>query len=354
MLKDEEIKKILVKINKGNATDAEKEIFQKWYNKWDDTYTAVDESGDINLLQQSIWSKIEDRLKVRRFNNRWFLKAVASVILVGTVTLALYFNSQSDKQPLELSNAVKLQGGAFDDIVINTSVSDFLDSSKYINLNELENGDKIGNISTGEAQFIKLKLPDGTKVSLNAGTKIRLADDFSSGENRIVHLDGEAFFDVNEVAGRPFIVESNNQKIHVLGTKFNVKAYSNQKQIVTSLIEGSIRLESQGAVQILKPNDIAYNTIGRILVKSEEMAPNVGWRELNFEFDNERVEEVLQQLGRWYGLHIVFKNKIPDLTISGKIPRGTGLQDLQLILGNLTQAQYQLKDNVMQVKFDNN
>lgn len=354
MLKDEEIKKILTKINAGNATEDEKSLFLQWYQSWDDTKTTVDGQGNVNTLHQSIWDRIEGKRKVRRWDRRRFMHIAATVAIVGVSSFTFFYYSSTNERPLQLSNAVKLKGDAFDHLTINTSVADFLDTSKYINLKELNNGDKIDDISTGEAQFIKIQLPDGTKVSLNAGTKIRLADDFRTGQSRVVHLEGEAFFDVNTITGRNFIVASKDQRVEVLGTKFNIKAYPNQKQIVTSLIEGSIRLQSNGAVQVLKPNDIAYNTAGKIAVKSEEAIPAAGWRQLNFEFDNEQVEEVLQQLGRWYGLKIVFKTRVPDLTISGKIPRGTELKDLQLILGNLTQAQYQLKDNVMQVKFNNN
>lgn len=354
MLKDEEIKKILAKINAGTATEDEKSLFLQWYRSWDDTQTNVDTLGDVNTLHQSIWDKIEGKRKVRRWDSRRFVRIAAAFAIVAASSFAFFYYSSTNDKPLELSSAVKLGGDAFDHVTINTSVADFLDTSKYVNLKELDNGDKIGDISTGEAQFIKIQLPDGSKVSLNAGTKIHLADDFRTGQNRVVYLEGEAFFDVSKIAGRNFIVASKGQRVEVLGTKFNIKAYPNQKQIVTSLIEGSIRLQSGDAAEVLKPNDIAYNTAGNIAVKSEEVIPNIGWRQLNFEFDNEQVEEVLQQLGRWYGLKIVFKNRIPDLMISGKIPRGTELKDLQLILGNLTQAQYQLKDNVMQVKFNNN
>lgn len=355
MAQNEEIKKILQKINEGTATSAEKERLKDWYSSFDDSQTQVEASFTEEEIGEQIWKKIGPKKSV---NALWRKLAVSAAVvaLIGITGLVWIRQQAAKPAPLELSMGVQIEGATQKVENIGTALDSFLDSSSYVDVRSAAMETEQMRISTQRGQFAKVILPDGTKVSLNADTKIRLSPGFETAAQRTIELEGEAYFEVTSIPNRSFVVKTKEQEVHVLGTKFNVKAYPNQKHIVTSLIEGSIQLVDQDKTQLLKPNQKAINTVGAatLLVEDQDLQNLQDWRQLNFEFDNEPVDEVLQQLGRWYGLEVLFDSAIPDQTISGKIKRGTNLNDLQLILANLTKAQYQLKANVLHVKFKNN
>lgn len=162
-----------------------------------------------------------------------------------------------------------------------------------------------------------LFLIDGTKVWLNAASKIVFAKDFIEHSTRDVYLDGEAFFDVAHNAEKPFIVHTSSIKIKVLGTSFNVKSYSEEETIETTLVKGKVHIEqsdgrgnSVGEVE-LKPNQRAvFNKESRIINVKEVAVNNSGsWKQERMVFDEESIDNVILQMERWYSVKIHVKNK---------------------------------------------
>ena len=110
-----------------------------------------------------------------------------------------------------------------------------------------------------------ISLPDGTKVMLNSGSSLRYASDFNV-KNRDIELNGEAYFEVARNEKIPLIVSAKQMRVEALGTKFNVRAYSSEPEIVTTLVEGCVKATAGGREMIMKPaEEISYN------VKSGEM-----------------------------------------------------------------------------------
>lgn len=162
-----------------------------------------------------------------------------------------------------------------------------------------------------------LFLVDGTKVWLNAASKISFAKDFNEHGTRDVYLDGEAFFDVAHNAEKPFIVHTSSIKIKVLGTSFNVKSYSEEKTIETTLVRGKVRIEQSdvrgnrvGDVE-LKPNQRAiFNKELKVINIKEVVADNAGsWKQDRMVFDEESIDNVLLQIERWYNVKIYVENR---------------------------------------------
>lgn len=162
-----------------------------------------------------------------------------------------------------------------------------------------------------------LFLDDGTKVWLNAASKISYATDFIAHPTRDVYLEGEAFFDVAHNSDKPFIVHASSIKIKVLGTSFNVKSYSEEKTIETTLVHGKVRIEQSdvsgnriGDVE-LKPNQRAvFNKESKIINIKEVVADNSSsWKQDRMVFDEETIDNVILQMERWYSVKIHVKNK---------------------------------------------
>lgn len=353
MQSNQEIKAILNRINQGQELPDDRRLLQQWYDQSPDTETTLPEGLNQQGLKDQIWAGISDQLPATGKSRRWIYAAAAALLLFGLTGLLLNRKIQKESQTLQLHAGLHIIGPEQQVETIERPLSAFLDTAAYLEVKSQQASDTPTQVFTDKGQFGKIQLPDGTKVTLNTDTRLTLSPDFETSDTRIVHLEGEAFFEVTSLPRRSFIVKTKTQEIHVLGTKFNVKAYPDQKQVITSLLEGKIKLLAHGQTQILKPRQQAINPIGagKVQIQTQDPGKVTGWKQLSFQFNQEPIEQVLRQLGRWYNLKLVFQTPAPDQLISGKIDHGASLEDLQLILGNLTHAEYHLEDQVLYVNF---
>lgn len=157
-------------------------------------------------------------------------------------------------------------------------------------------------------------LPDGSKVWLNAESTIKFNVPFSK-ESRDVDLLGEAFFDVTKNPDQPFVVQSGNIKVKVLGTRFNCKAFAEDQQIEVILEEGRIALNSQttsgSKEEILIPGDHAVieRESGATTINNENINKYIAWHTGKLVFDNTPMNEVAQLLERWYGVEVTVQDQ---------------------------------------------
>lgn len=165
-------------------------------------------------------------------------------------------------------------------------------------------------LSTSSGRFYQLCLSDGTRVWLNAESRLRYPDVFPS-EERVVELWGEGFFKVAHDTTRPFKVKAGGLVTEVLGTEFNVRAYSRQDAHVT-LLQGSVRVmdKASAAEVIIRPGEDAFlREDGSFEVKCVDTDSYYLWTEGVFYFDNESLVEIMQEIGRWYRMRVVFRNE---------------------------------------------
>ncbi len=154
------------------------------------------------------------------------------------------------------------------------------------------------------------KLPDGTTGFINSGSSLKYPISFSNGRN--VVLTGEAYFDVYHDESNPFVVHTDNMQVKVLGTKFNVSAYSDAPEEEVVLSSGRVELRSvDGEVfNVLTPNQkLVLNTEENTFeVNAVEASEYTEWTEGKLVFRNEDLSQVAERLGRWYNADIVFEN----------------------------------------------
>lgn len=160
-------------------------------------------------------------------------------------------------------------------------------------------------------------LPDGTKVWLNAKSSIKYQLPFVQNE-RNIKLSGEAFFEVTKNQKSPFVIESQNSFVKVLGTKFNVRSYPEDEEIAVALQEGSVDFkttnsENKTIKTILKPNEyLVYTKADKSLsVTSENIGKFISWRQNRMVLDETPIREVAVLLSRWYGVQV----EVVDLEI---------------------------------------
>lgn len=165
-------------------------------------------------------------------------------------------------------------------------------------------------ISTPAGMDLRVMLSDGSEVWLNAGSTLDFPTSFMASERR-VKLQGEAYFKVAKNPQKPFVVTSNQMQVRVLGTEFNFKSYSSEPAAVT-LINGKVEIVSQNtekAVATLSPGEEAwYDKDGEIRIADADTYAVTQWVKGYFYFRDKPLVNVLRELGRWYGLGVVFNN----------------------------------------------
>ncbi len=178
---------------------------------------------------------------------------------------------------------------------------------KEFNMNHLE--EQV--IPRGKRLMISLQ--DGSRVWLNADTRLEYAKDFQSKATRDVYLIGEAFFDVVEDKNRPFIVHTKDVEIKVLGTSFNVKAYSKEAKVETTLVKGKVSIEHQNDDDeiTLIPNQRAVyvKEAGKVVVENNiETETYTSWKSGILTFDDQPFNEIIPVLERWFNVTIHTEN----------------------------------------------
>ena len=163
----------------------------------------------------------------------------------------------------------------------------------------------------------QLLLPDGSKIWVNAETSISYPNNFMNG-NRIIKLDGEAYFEVAKLNGSNFTVETNDYNIHVLGTKFNVTAYSDFGRTETSLIEGRVEIDKDAQTVNIIPGQTVTFCNDKFKVKSNNTLQTSKWKDDVFDFDHVAFKELIKRLERWYDVEIDIKSpELSDIVYSG-------------------------------------
>lgn len=199
-------------------------------------------------------------------------------------------------------------------------------------------------VTTKGRQF-KMLLPDGTMAWLNAASSIRFPTQFTKDVRR-VEISGEVYFEAAPMitAGKvvPFIVNADNRfEVTVLGTHFNVNAYTDEPTLNTTLLEGKVAVtmkRPEGKQQIiLQPGDQARLTMSgdmvkNMVVKAGDIGKVMAWKNGVFDFEDAKIDEVMRQLKRWYDIDVKYESGVPDIEFVGKMTRDIPLNGLLIAL----------------------
>lgn len=297
------------------------------------------------ILENTL-SKIHQRPKVALY--RRFLPYVAAVFVLSLVSLVYY--------GLEVKKSPTL---ALHDLAPGTNrASITLSDGRIIELSEDQHGVVLGNqmqyedgtlihkldneevvsatIATPKGGQYQITLSDGTKVWLNADSKLTYPSKFTE-EDRIVKLQGEAYFDVSTLKKNgnkiPFVVKTPHQQVVVHGTEFNLKAYADdQGDIVTTLIEGAVSLHVAGNTLPLIPGEQGISNQQGLRKRKVDVAPYIAWKDNRFVFEEVELREALKVLSRWYDFDFSIDNAIKPIHLYASINRGKSFKEVLKIL----------------------
>jgi len=287
---------------------------------------------------------------------RYWMAIAATVVVVAS--LALYFfrlSDINDASPTSLADAVRqaeiepgkgraiITLGDGRTVLLDESGKGLLAEAAGVQIQKLADGEisyaaaaqhdeapvEQHTITIPRGGHYQLVLPDGSKVHLNAESTLKYPTHFAANE-RIVELEGEAFFEVEKSASRPFKVVSNGQVVEVLGTKFNVCAYDGS-DIRTTLAEGSVRVSSNGgSSELLKPGEVAVLTKGSDKFEVSEVNLNMelAWHNGYFLFEDESITSIMDRIARWYDIEVEYQGDLAEKRFGGVFRRSKNLAQL--------------------------
>ena len=206
----------------------------------------------------------------------------------------------------------------------------------YIYVRKMEEIRLANNIVTVPVgQRVNLQLPDGTSVWLNASSEI-IYPAYFSGSTREIHLNGEAYFEVEHNASKPFIVHTETFDIKVLGTKFNVEAYKGMEGFTTALMEGSVevtdRKNKDKSVRLYPAQKVAFRN-GELCKSPIDNYDVYRWREGLICFKETRFADLMRQLEKNYGVRILINNEaVKEKVFSGKFRTTDGIDNALRLL----------------------
>lgn len=187
----------------------------------------------------------------------------------------------------------------------------------------IESKTEYNTIETPRGGQYQLILPDGTKIWLNAMSSLRYPTHFSKNERRVM-LAGEGYFEVAKNKTLPFRVECRNQLVEVLGTQFNINSYQDEKNVRTTLVEGSVQLSAlKGNKKVLlKPGNQAALSGESFSVLPVDTDAEIAWKNGSFVFNKQSLDGILRELSRWYNVDIEYRNESARKRLfSGSISR---------------------------------
>jgi len=268
----------------------------------------------------------------------------------------------SGKSQLHLSNGTVIDLEKDDSkIALSGDQKITIDNEKVIDLKETakEAESKMMEVVVPFGKKSQLTLEDGTKVWLNAGSRMAFPEKFT-GKKREIFLEGEGYFEVAHNREITFYVNTGEIAVRVLGTRFDVSAYESDGAIETVLVEGKVAISKRSALAFLKDESIllpnqraSYDRINHsIVVKNEPDVDNaVAWTEGVFKFHRQSINDVLNKLERYYNVKFLYNSGFPtkDL-ITGKLYLKDTIDQVMKTLEVVAKLQYRIDGNKIYIE----
>lgn len=351
---------LIRKLMEGTITDAERAQLEDWYNTGMEdpvhipaSFVSGEEAHEARLLER-IRNKagISTRARIVPWRRRSW-RAAAAILLIGGAATFFLFNqrnppapattpttmAQDVKAPRSTRATITLGDGS--QLVLDSLANGTMATQSNTRLVKLDGGEIAYNGSTGESatpvfntlnnprgsQVVSITLSDGTRVWLNAGSSLTYPVAFH-GRQRNVELKGEGYFEVAKKAGQRFVVTARGTQTEVLGTHFNINAYTEESVTNITLLEGAVQLQLSGNTHPLQPGEQASVTpAGNITTTRPDLDQVMAWKKGDFYFTGTDIETVMRQAARWYDLEVEYRGKVTG-TLSGDVSRSVNASEL--------------------------
>ncbi|MFA7111067.1 MAG: FecR family protein [Bacilli bacterium] len=298
-------------------------------------------------------------------NNRKILSALVSIAALILIIFGILILASKEKPIenvitpgksiayLEIGNKDKIPLDIKDTVIINNAEKILVDSGKIqYSENSIDIKREYHTIIVPKHGEYNVRLSDGTNVWLNSDTKLKYLPKFSKNK-RIVELSGEAYFEVVKDNNRPFIVKTEKMDMIVLGTHFNINAYPENKNTIATLNEGKIQIISANISEILIPNQqfIVNNETGEYHKRKVNANIYSSWVNGCFVFKDERLEDILDAVSRWYDIAVFYTNPdYKDIRYSMNINKYKDIKDLLICMEHTNSVHFKVSKHTLIVQ----
>jgi transmembrane sensor len=361
----QQIGQLIIKSLSGQITVDEEIELTKWLSE------SKENEETYHKVQNELHKKLEHKISKQNiylfFKNKSTVVA-ASLFLIASIII-LHFYKSDDKLPvapnnkpfsspngviLTLANGLNLDIDSVSSPIRqgNMLLTKNGNEISYIRLPNYPEKKDYNTIRTMFGKNIKIVFLDGSKVWLNAGSTIHYPTSFND-NFRKVNISGEAYFEIapmidSSFGGKiPFTVTVNGMDILVKGTKFNVQAYNNDKEIKTSLLEGCIEVKKGNQAYLLQPGNQAILSKDTLkVIKEFEIDEVLAWKKDMFVFQEMDIEPLMRQISRWYNVTVVYEDVIMDrFTMS--VPRNLTLEQLLNVLQSTSKVHFKIENHTV-------
>lgn len=322
---------------------------------------------DSHAVQEDVWERYKGK-RPTSANRRLYLPIIGvAAAMISMLSIGFWYwrNTQEIPTQYETTNLIT------EDLTPATNKAVIiLDDREEIALLEnpngikaesgmisYANGDRIADIAeakkitikTPNAGFYKLTLPDQSVVWLNAASSIEYPISFGTNA-REISVTGEAYLQVTPLPNKPFIVQTEGQKIEVLGTSFNVMAYPKEMP-ATTLVAGKVKITDiqSGTIHELLPNQQAFTNQAGTQIEQVDVSKATAWKDGYFVFDSMELTAVMRQLSRWYDVEVDYTN-LPNRTISARIKRDKYISAVLNAISKTTDLDFYINERRMMLK----
>ena len=320
-------------------------------------------------LMESRWGAVKSHTVQK--TGRWITWSTYAAVIVLFVSIGIFWLVNEEKQEVENGTVAQIEHGSMKaQLVLANGKKVDLRPETSLQLEEVggtriltsDNRIKYSGKDSlaGQSAEVKyntlivprggefsLELADGTRVWLNAESRLRYPVAFT-GKERKVEMEGEVYFEVAKNKEKPFIVTVNGVDIRVLGTSFNVSAY--QEEVVTTLVEGKVQLKKGNEQVILSPNQQAIWSDDEFRVKQVDARNYVLWKEGIFYFEDVDLETILDDMARWYNVNVFYMNPaLKEMKFSVEIRRYGDINEILRRIGQTKRVKFEIKDRTINV-----
>lgn len=382
---EKEIHELLLAYLQDDISEEEMIRLQGWLDENERHRKLLDELRDKEVLRQEIgayasfdtsrrWIQLKEEMdktprKCRLLLRVW--KSVAAVFVAAVAGGLLYWQITDSARPVEEqvlvaqirpgeTQAVLITGkgqqlllqGLKDtclDITGNETLKISKDGSLEYSLSALSRMPEWHTLQVPRGGEYKIVLDDGTEIWLNSASELKYPAHFVGNERRVC-LVGEAYFQVARNEAAPFIVETRDMDVKVLGTSFNVSAYEDEENSHATLVEGRVEVDDKinGEKVTLTPGEQALLQGKEMVVREVNTKLYSMWRLDRFTFASEDMEGVIRKLSRWYNVNFFFSNSsMKQKRFTGSLPKYSDISQVLKMIEMTTDIKFQVKGNTI-------
>jgi Fe2+-dicitrate sensor, membrane component len=347
-----------------NTPGAEQRLFGLLETDYQLSESYEKDISEFRALQifEEVTSQPQELKKVSRLWPRLAgVAAIAAIIAFSLLLRSGFFNDDNRTNPIAAAqdiapgiNKATLTLASGRKIVLSAALNGALASESGVRISKTADGEityetvdnglteqrGMNMLSTDRGETYRVRLPDGSLVWLNAASSLTYPASFTGLKSRKVKMSGEAYFEIQKDEAKPFIVETNGQDVTVLGTHFNIKAYKDEPDVITTLQEGSVRVDfeaaawnSKGKIRykdeiVLSPGQQSLLRGESISISKANLEENTAWKTGDFIFTEITIERIMRDIARWYNIEVVYEGSIPTGTFSGNVSRSKNISQI--------------------------